>query len=98
MLLGSMRNKYIYWYLNFASYINSSTIKKILKTTTYIALFSIVFITSWAVPQEEASANSNWQCNDAYARAYFYKLDWDCLLYTSPSPRDRPLSRMPSSA
>ena len=21
-----------------------------------------------------------------------------CLLYTSPSPRDRPLSRMPSSA
>ena len=23
---------------------------------------------------------------------------WDCLLYTSPSPRDRPLSRMPSSA
>ena len=24
--------------------------------------------------------------------------DEDCLLYTSPSPRDRPLSRMPSSA
>ena len=25
--------------------------------------------------------------------------DWiDCLLYTSPSPRDRSLSRMPSSA
>ena len=23
---------------------------------------------------------------------------WSCLLYTSPSPRDRPLSRMPSSA
>ena len=23
---------------------------------------------------------------------------WGCLLYTSPSPRDRPLSRMPSSA
>ena len=23
---------------------------------------------------------------------------WDCLLYTSPSPRDDPLSRMPSSA
>ena len=23
---------------------------------------------------------------------------WDCLLYTSPSPRDIPLSRMPSSA
>ena len=34
------------------------------------------------MPQEEASANSNWQCNDAYARAYFYKLDWD---YSSTS-------------
>ena len=25
-------------------------------------------------------------------------LDWTCLLYTSPSPRDRQKSRMPSSA
>ena len=25
-------------------------------------------------------------------------LYWDCLLYTSPSPRDRQKSRMPSSA
>ena len=25
-------------------------------------------------------------------------LSWDCLLYTSPSPRDATLSRMPSSA
>ena len=25
-------------------------------------------------------------------------LSWDCLLYTSPSPRDRQKSRMPSSA
>ncbi|GAB5796381.1 hypothetical protein JMUB7518_28020 [Staphylococcus aureus] len=24
--------------------------------------------------------------------------DWDCLLYTSPSPRDYAASRMPSSA
>ena len=24
--------------------------------------------------------------------------DWSCLLYTSPSPRDRQKSRMPSSA
>ena len=26
------------------------------------------------------------------------KKTWDCLLYTSPSPRDRTRSRMPSSA
>ena len=25
-------------------------------------------------------------------------MNWDCLLYTSPSPRDGLLSRMPSSA
>ena len=25
-------------------------------------------------------------------------MEWDCLLYTSPSPRDGLLSRMPSSA
>ena len=27
-----------------------------------------------------------------------YHVYWDCLLYTSPSPRDGLLSRMPSSA
>ena len=36
------------------------------------------------VPQKEAAA--------LYHRVY------DCLLYTSPSPRDRQKSRMPSSA
>jgi hypothetical protein len=77
-----MSNKFIYRYLNLKSSINSSTIRTILKTTTYIALFTIVFISSWAVPQEEAYASDNWDCNDAYARAYFYKLDWD---YTSTS-------------
>ena len=28
----------------------------------------------------------------------FRSTSWTCLLYTSPSPRDRSLSRMPSSA
>ena len=32
---------------------------------------------------------------DAKARK---KIIWNCLLYTSPSPRDRTRSRMPSSA
>ena len=27
-----------------------------------------------------------------------FKFEWYCLLYTSPSPRDRQKSRMPSSA
>src|SRR5210317_93902 len=82
MLLSYMSNKFIYTYLNLKSYISSSTFRNTLKTTTYIALFTIVFISSWAVPQEEAYASDNWDCNDAYARAYFYKLDWD---YTSTS-------------
>ena len=41
---------------------------------------------------------------DAWKRAYPRAIDqlkdklWNCLLYTSPSPRDRTRSRMPSSA
>ena len=30
--------------------------------------------------------------------AYIIAQGWSCLLYTSPSPRDRTRSRMPSSA
>ena len=35
-----------------------------------------------------------------YAAWLMYEKNWreDCLLYTSPSPRDRQKSRMPSSA
>ena len=32
------------------------------------------------------------------AYANYLSLSYDCLLYTSPSPRDRTRSRMPSSA
>ena len=33
-----------------------------------------------------------------FLMAVFVPFLWICLLYTSPSPRDRSLSRMPSSA
>ena len=36
-----------------------------------------MLISSWATPQEEAYANTTWECNDAAERAYFYKLDWE---------------------
>ena len=38
--------------------------------------------------------------NKTYMQAvpYFDRLDYVCLLYTSPSPRDLSTSRMPSSA
>ena len=35
---------------------------------------------------------------DDDAGDWYVALGWDCLLYTSPSPRDRTRSRMPSSA
>ena len=35
---------------------------------------------------------------DGRFKDVIYGEDYDCLLYTSPSPRDRSLSRMPSSA
>ena len=36
--------------------------------------------------------------NRKNGRTYRIKHAWNCLLYTSPSPRDRTRSRMPSSA
>ena len=38
------------------------------------------------------------QVADAIEAARAAQPGWDCLLYTSPSPRDATLSRMPSSA
>ena len=34
----------------------------------------------------------------AHHGRYYPERHWTCLLYTSPSPRDRSVSRMPSSA
>ena len=34
----------------------------------------------------------------ALEKEHLWNKAWVCLLYTSPSPRDRSLSRMPSSA
>ena len=35
---------------------------------------------------------------ESYKKGFGQELRWDCLLYTSPSPRDQRGSRMPSSA
>ena len=37
-------------------------------------------------------------CSHCRGTGYHYGEDEDCLLYTSPSPRDMRRSRMPSSA
>ena len=46
----------------------------------------------YEVDYMSSSADYMSDIDDQYAHYY------TCLLYTSPSPRDRPLSRMPSSA
>ena len=45
----------------------------------------------------EDSKNLRGQIDGAHSKNLFLK-DKNCLLYTSPSPRDATLSRMPSSA
>ena len=45
---------------------------------------------------EEGKRNEEWYRIDEIGDTYYQY--WDCLLYTSPSPRDRTRSRMPSSA
>ena len=37
-------------------------------------------------------------CNYKKIKILAFSKDWNCLLYTSPSPRDLAVSRMPSSA
>ena len=46
------------------------------------------------------SNNPNFQIEQQITGTSYYSVDHnsDCLLYTSPSPRDRTRSRMPSSA
>ena len=63
--------------LRVRSFFHAINYKKITTTTLHVLLFVIMFISSWATPQEEAYANEIWACNDSSERAYFYKLDWE---------------------
>ena len=46
----------------------------------------------------DAKIAANWMMGDLFGALNKAGLDLSCLLYTSPSPRDATLSRMPSSA
>ena len=48
------------------------------------------------VPAEKAWGKTVVECVEMLRSSIFHV--WDCLLYTSPSPRDKRQSRMPSSA
>ena len=63
------------------------------KSTWSIAIIGMLLVTLvllFYIKGQTSIIESIDQDGDSY--------DWDCLLYTSPSPRDRTRSRMPSSA
>ena len=80
------------------------------KLFRYVSVF--LFLNSAILPVKSSSALAAWALkkngvlelrtkSNTNLKAYFQKankLYGDCLLYTSPSPRDGLLSRMPSSA
>ena len=47
---------------------------------------------------EVGGTKVNWECNHGHPVYSSYHTVKRCLLYTSPSPRDKRQSRMPSSA
>ena len=79
-------NKYnfILFCLKVKTFFHAINYKKITTTTLHVLLFALVFISSWATPQEEAYANTIWEGNDAADRSYVYKLylDWTDIFVT----------------
>ena len=69
-------------------------------------LFAVLFLTNPLLAQaEETSKNHDLRFEVPKSYTYGNQVDYSgvqeahpCLLYTSPSPRDATLSRMPSSA
>ena len=57
---------------------------------------------SWMSPNMKMETTSNGGIGKAFGRMFsgeaLFQNRYTCLLYTSPSPRDRSVSRMPSSA
>ena len=66
---------------------------ELIRQQQHIELIASENIVSQAVLEAQGSVLTN-----KYAEGYPGKRYYNCLLYTSPSPRDATLSRMPSSA
>ena len=52
---------------------------------------------NYQTPEIQMQFGMNWQRENKQPAGAIHQIN-DCLLYTSPSPRDRTSSRMPSSA
>ena len=64
-------------------------------------LFLVIITTSIAMENKPSHHQSNGTFKNPEGspeRSGKVKWSWSCLLYTSPSPRDTAISRMPSSA
>ena len=61
-------------------------------------LLAAPLVLRWKKLIEEAKVDGATAKAKALRQAFASDKDNDCLLYTSPSPRDRTRSRMPSSA
>ena len=78
--------------------------RKIFKLTFFTVFLSVFYIFNFVTDKKDALANINTkQVVEVFKTpscgcCYGYVLFLDCLLYTSPSPRDYAASRMPSSA
>ena len=63
---------------------------------------SFIYGTAWKKEETEAlvlqAIDAGFTAFDTANQKKHYREDFICLLYTSPSPRDRQKSRMPSSA
>ena len=66
---------------------------ELIRQQQHIELIASENIVSQAVLEAQGSVLTN-----KYAEGYPGKRYYNCLLYTSPSPRDLAVSRMPSSA
>ena len=88
-----------YWLINF----NRSEVKRFMKNDKSIdGVFEYMFIDTGKIVGELGN-NPPVMTNTVsveidLAREIYERLLTNCLLYTSPSPRDNRVSRMPSSA
>ena len=73
---------------NITPYIQNILLEQELLKSAFESQGLKVDITYWDNPSYE------WQ----KTKSVLFRTVWDCLLYTSPSPRDYAASRMPSSA
>ena len=66
--------------------------------TSLIILFALVALIFPMAKRRPVGTPTTWGEAMVAATYTFFIMFWACLLYTSPSPRDGLLSRMPSSA